>query len=102
MNDKLFSAISLCRKAGKLKMGSDVVKEEVLDGSAALVLLTNDLVERSERQTRFVCENNRTKVRSLPYSMEQLWPITGKKYGILAVCDSGFAKMIEGLLPPET
>ncbi len=102
MNDRLLSAISLCRKAGKLKMGSDAVKEEVVDGSAALVLLANDLASRSDKQIRFICEHNKTKVRTLPYPMEELWQVTGKKYGILAVCDKGFAKMIENLLKRET
>lgn len=100
MNDKLISAISLCRKANKLKMGFDVVKEEAAKGTAVLVLLVRDLAPRSERQIRFSCEQSGTKVSVLPYTMEELSVITGRNYGILAVCDNGFAKMIEGLLPP--
>ena len=38
MNDKLLSALSLCRKAGRLKMGGDVVREEIMKGGARLVL----------------------------------------------------------------
>lgn len=98
MNDKLMSAISLCRKAGKLKMGGDVVKEAVAAGEVFDVLLTSDLVERSDRQIRFSCEGSKAKILVLPYTMEELWSVTGKKYGILAVCDAGFARMIEGLL----
>ena len=32
MNDRLFSAISLCRKARRLRMGADVVRDNVLSG----------------------------------------------------------------------
>lgn len=102
MNDKLMSALSLCRKAGKLRMGTDVVKEEVGTGGAALVLVAADVAERTERQIRFVCEHNKVKVCKLPYSMEDLWQITGKQYGVYAVCDRGFAKMISGLIPGES
>lgn len=28
-------------------------------------------------------------------------PRRAKRYGVFAVCDGGFAKMIAGLLPPE-
>ena len=41
MNDKLLSALSLCRKAGRLKMGGDVVREEIMKGGARLVLETH-------------------------------------------------------------
>ena len=99
MNDRLLASISLCRKAGKLRMGSDVVKDEVIAKNAVLVLLAGDLAPRSERQIRFVCERERCKVVSLPFQMEQLAQVTGRLAGILAVCDPGFAKMIEGLLP---
>lgn len=102
MNDRLMSAISLCRKAGKLKMGGDVVKEAALSGEARLVLIASDLAERSEKQIRQVCEGSGTRLESLPLTMEQLWQVTGKKYGILAVCDQGFAKMIDGLVKRES
>ena len=98
MNHKLLSAISLCRKAGKLRMGMDVVREAVQDGSAKLVLLASDLAKRSEGQILAACEGRKVPVHTLPLDMEALWQVTGKKYGILAVCEDGFAKMIIGLL----
>ena len=52
MNDRLFSAISLCRKARRLRMGADVVRDNVLSGEAKLVLLTSDIAERSARHMR--------------------------------------------------
>ncbi|RGX56863.1 MULTISPECIES: L7Ae/L30e/S12e/Gadd45 family ribosomal protein [Anaerotruncus] len=98
MNDKLFSAISLCRKAGKLCMGMDVVKEKAFSGEAKLVLLASDVSERSERQARFACGDCGVRVAKLPYTMEELSRVTGKAYGILAICDGGFSRMIEKLL----
>ena len=99
MNDRLLSAISLCRKAGKLRLGGDVAREEALSGGAKLMLLSADLAARSNRQTRFGC-GERVPVRELPFSMEELSRVTGRRCGIMAVCDEGFAKMISGLLPP--
>ncbi|WP_308755077.1 ribosomal L7Ae/L30e/S12e/Gadd45 family protein [uncultured Anaerotruncus sp.] len=101
MNDRLLSALSLCRKAGRLKMGGDVVREEILKGGARLVLLASDAAERTVRQMRFACEEGEVPLRMLPRTMDELWATAGKRYGVFAVCDGGFAKMIAGLLPPE-
>lgn len=98
--DKLLSAISLCRKAGKLKMGTDVVKEQIEQKTAKLVLTASDIAERSKRQIDFVCAKASLTAVSVPYTMEDLSMVTGKRYGILAVCDKGFADMIGGLVPP--
>lgn len=98
--DKLLSAISLCRKAGKLKMGTDVVKEQIEQGTAKLVFTASDIAQRSRRQIDFACAKASLTAVSVPYTMEDLSMVTGKKYGILAVCDKGFADMIGGLVPP--
>ncbi len=98
--DKLINAISLCRKAGKLKMGTDVVKEQIEKGKANLVLTASDIADRSKRQIEFICTKSSLPIKSVPYTMENLSVVTGKKYGILAVCDKGFAEMIGGLVPP--
>lgn len=101
MNDRLLSALSLCRKAGRLKMGGDVAREEIYKGSARLVLLASDAAERTVRQMRFACEEGGVPLRMIPRTMDELWATAGKRYGVFAVCDSGFATMITGLLPPE-
>lgn len=98
--DKLINAISLCRKAGKLKMGTEVVKEQIEGGTAKLVLTASDIAARSKRQIEFACAQKNLPVKVVPYTMENLSVVTGRKYGILAVCDKGFAEMIGGLVPP--
>lgn len=83
-------------------MGSDVVKDEAVTGGAKLVLLTNGLAQRTQRQARLACEKRSVPVADLPYTMEELALVTGKPYGVLAVCDRGFADMIGKLLPDKT
>ena len=39
MADRLMGAVSLCRKAGRLRMGMDLVCEEVQKGGVRLVLV---------------------------------------------------------------
>ena len=99
--DKLLGALSLCRKAGKLRLGGDVVRQEARTGGAKLVLLTSDVAERSARQTAAACQEGKVPLRRLPLDMGELSRVAGKEYGILAVCDAGFARMITGLLPSQ-
>lgn len=101
MADRLMGAVSLCRKAGRLRMGMDLVCEEVQKGGVRLVLVADGVSGRSERKVREVCEAGNVPVHRLPCTMEELSRVTGKKYGILAVCDEGFAGMIGGLLGSE-
>lgn len=43
MNDRLLSALSLCRKAGRLTLGMDVCQQAAQDGTARLMLTASDL-----------------------------------------------------------
>ena len=99
VDKRLFGALSLCRKAGRLRMGADVVQEEVSAGRAELVLCCMDVAVRSLRQATFVCERNGCPLRRLSATMDELAPVLGRRAGILAVCDTGFARMLLGLLP---
>ncbi len=97
-DERLCAAISLCRKAGKLKCGGDLVRAEAQAGRAKLVLLCEDVAERSARQTQAACQAGGVPLRRLPLGMERLSQVTGRMYGILAICDRGFADMVLKLL----
>ena len=56
MADRLMGAVSLCRKAGRLRMGMDLVCEEVQKGGVRLVLVADGVSGRSEQKVREVCE----------------------------------------------
>ena len=53
---KLLSAISLCRKAGKLVKGYDAVQESVYSGKAWLVLLAADVSDGTAKRMNRTCE----------------------------------------------
>ena len=94
MDSKLLGALSLCRKAGKLRMGMDSACGEVAAGGPALVLMTDDLAQRSREKVERICADYGVPARILPFGMDALLQISKKRCGIFAVCDSGFAKLI--------
>ena len=80
MNNDKTGILTMCRKAGKLVMGMDMVKQACNEGSARAVFTASDISEKSLKEARFVC------------AMDGIWYGLGKKLGIMAMTDAGFAK----------
>lgn len=89
-DQKLFSALSLCRKAGKLVLGFDAVAGSVYAGQAALVLLAADASDGTARRMQRTCEGL-APCRRMPLTQQQLCAITYKKVGVYAVTDENLA-----------
>lgn len=90
-NNKL-GLLSMCRKAGRLSMGMDMVKDACNTGSAKGVFVADDLSEKSLKEARFVCGRNGIKLYALGMSMDEIAQGLGKRTGLIAVTDAGFAK----------
>jgi ribosomal protein L7Ae-like RNA K-turn-binding protein len=84
--------LSICRKAGKLKCGMDIVKSACESGEAKAVFVTSDLSAKSLKEIRFSCAKNSVKIYRLDMTMQDAAAAMGKKSGIFAVTDGGFAK----------
>lgn len=84
--------ISICRKAGKLKSGMDIVKSACMSGEAKAVFAASDLSPKSLKELRFNAAKYSIPLYQLQMDMEQIAMAMGKRTGILAVTDGGFAK----------
>lgn len=98
MMDKLFNALSLSQKAGKLVIGFDATINSVFRGDAKLVCFAKDLSPRSkkraEQEIQKMCE-----IYTLPYSQQELAAITRKPVGILTITDAGLSQLFKNALP---
>lgn len=91
---KLLSLLGLARRAGKLALGADAVTEAVQSGGARLVVFSSDLSSRTSGAVARAA--HRVLAVSLPASMEEIGRAVGKRTGVTAVLDDGFArKMLE-------
>ena len=86
--------ISICRKAGKLKAGMDIVKSACDTGEAKAVFAASDLSPKSLKELRFAAARNDIPAYRLSMTMQQIADAMGKRSGILAVTDKGFAKSL--------
>ena len=98
--DKLFSALSLCKKAGGLVAGFDAVNDCLNAEEAVLVLLAQDLSPKTrERVLRNA--GKRHAVRSLPYTQQEMAAIVQKPTGVFAVVNQDLAVLCQKALPDK-
>ena len=100
--DKGLQLLSLCRRAGKLRIGYDAVEQAARRREAAAVLLSRELAERTRRHAEQFCRQTRTPVYFLSYSFDDLAPFLGRRAGILCITDTPFAKAIVAAAHAET
>ena len=80
---KALALLGLARRAGKLRYGYDTAAQALRGGECPLVLAAADLSDKTKKNVRFEAERAK--------AMEQISAAIGKKTGVLAVCDAGFA-----------
>lgn len=97
MNNKLLSFLGLARKAGKLSMGMDASKESMDKGKTELLIFSKDISENSASKALHTANARRVPILILNSTMEEIEWCLGKKIGIIAVNDKGFAKKITEL-----
>ena len=96
--NKSLSLLTICRKAGKLEMGMDPVKDACNSFKAKCVLVSKDISPKSLKEVRYVCSDKDINIYQLDADTESIWSALGRKAVVLAVCDNGFAKKLSTML----
>lgn len=98
--DKLFSALSLCKKAGALTAGFDAVCADAQKGRAKLVLFASDLSPKTRKRAVHLCEGA-CPLRDIPLGQDTIARITRRPVGVLAVTSQDLAALCLAGLPDE-
>ncbi len=96
--NKVFNLLTICKKAGKLVLGMDSVKQSCDDLSAKCVIVTNDISEKSLKEVKFFCSNKEIPVLTVDSNMNEMWSTIGRKCAVLGVCDDGFSKKFQSII----
>ncbi len=91
---KIINTISMSKRAGKLVLGFDIVKDSVAAGKTEYVFITSDLSEKSRKEVRFFCEEYSASIIEMPVSMDEVLFAVSKKSGVIAVIDNGLNKKL--------
>lgn len=90
--NKVMFAMSLAKKAGKLVCGYDRVKTAVVRGEGFIVILANDLSEKTVKRVKYFCEDI-AEVYNTDLSQYEISQVAGRLTGIVTVTDENLAKL---------
>lgn len=76
--ERICGALGLCRRAGKITVGSFLVLEEIKKKKAGLVLLASDSAANTEKKIVPPCERAAIPWKRLPLSKKELGKLVGK------------------------
>ena len=92
LENKIYSMLSLCQRAGKLYSGGYSCDKTIKSGKAQLVIIAKDTGENSKKQFIDICRNNNVRVY-LFGTKENLGKYIGKgDKTIVCITDINFKK----------
>lgn len=94
MEHKVLQSLALCRRAGKLVMGFDPVRETVLKGQAELLAVSRESSEKTRKEIGYLSERYHVPVILLNEGINDLWYILGKRAGVFSVTDAMLAEKL--------
>lgn len=100
MNSSPLPLLGLARRAGKLEIGFDPVKDNMISGKAFLVVCASDISPKTFKEINFFATKSNNPdlvVIKLSFNRDDLSNAIGKNAACAAVCDQGFSKKIQQL-----
>lgn len=94
--EKILNLLGLCRRAGKLVTGEDLVLDAVRKQAAFMVIMAEDTGPATQKKVKDKCQTYKTPLYC-HFSKAELSQAIGQNRSILAVVDSGFAKSFKQL-----
>jgi len=101
MNDRLLSFMGICRRAGKLVIGNDPVKESIETDKALLIITASDISSNTLKKIKPVIEASKVPWYQTARTKDEISFSIGKACAILAVTDKGFADKFKELMESE-
>ncbi|NLJ32150.1 MAG: 50S ribosomal protein L7ae [Clostridiales bacterium] len=101
MNDKMLHLMGIARRAGRLSLGSDAAVESMRKGRARLVVIAGDLSPRTAGGVELAAREEGVAAVRTKATMDEIGMALGKRAGVIAVNDAGFAKKLIALCADE-
>jgi ribosomal protein L7Ae-like RNA K-turn-binding protein len=92
---RILGTLTMARKAGKLTLGFDAVKDTLTAKTAEIVLVTADISSKTEKEIRFFCGRTGVDIEKTAITMEDCGHAFGRKSGVMSVTDRGLAGLVK-------
>ncbi len=99
MNNKFLFMLGLCRKAGKLIIGTDLVTKSLPSKKAYLVIYTSDASKNTEKRVTDKCSYYGVECIKAPFSSLEVSDAIGKNGAVctLGITDLNLASELKSL-----
>ncbi|MCH5201630.1 MAG: ribosomal L7Ae/L30e/S12e/Gadd45 family protein [Oscillospiraceae bacterium] len=101
MNDRLLSILGLCRRAGKIVLGTDPVTESIVTNKAFAVIMAKDFSRNSQKGILKASHMCNVKTYVINRTKDELGTALGKYCAVAAITDRGFSDKIQELILKE-
>ena len=102
MNDRLLSFLGICRRAGKVVIGNDPVREAIETDKAFLVMVASDISGNTLKKINTAVNEGNVPCYTVNRTKDEISFSLGKACACLAVIDKGFAdKFVELILAEQ-
>ena len=91
---RLLQTLGLCKRAGKLILGIDSVKEAAGRGTACLLAVSAGVSDNTMKEMKFIGEQYDIPLVVIDASLDDLWYILGKRVGVMCVTDQALGSKI--------
>ena len=104
MNSKVLSMLGLCRRAGAVIIGTDLVTKALPSGKVKLVIYAGDASANTEKKITDKCKFYNAKCIKLTYGGGEIAHAIGKEstVSVVGVTDGNFARELDLLISKET
>lgn len=104
MNNKFLSMLGLCRRAGAVIIGTDLVTKALPSGKVKLVMYAENSSANTEKKITDKCKFYDVGCVKLTYSSDEIAHAIGKKslVTVVGVADESFSKELNLLISNET
>lgn len=86
--------LGLCRRAGKLAAGFDMVKQSVRRGQACLLAVSEEISPKTKKELEYLSRQGNLPMVILAASLNDLWYITGQRAGVFSITDPSLAEKL--------
>lgn len=92
--NRALQLLSLCKRAGKLVLGFDAVKESLQKGQARWLVQSSDLSEHTQKEVHYLSEQFHVPLLVIPDTLDELWRQLGKRAGVFSVTDQALGEKL--------
>lgn len=94
-NDPVLSMLGLCRRAGRLSVGTEAVTTAIKRKKTHLVIIAADISPKTEKELRYQARETDLPILRVKQNLFEVGHAIGIKAGVVSVDDAGFADAIQ-------